>query len=302
MADSHWSCNQVSSEFKSRFIGAAIVAYHPDLALLTEVVNATANQADRIFIIANDGAPWSCPLPANVTLEAQDKNIGLGAAYNLASSWAQKIEATHLLLLDQDSVPANGMVAALLNAFDKPGPVAATGPLWRDRRSGEKGFFLRFSGWGTRKFTPGPGEIVPVDFLISSGSLISLDAWSDIGPFDETLMIDHVDTDWVLRARARAYRLYGVADAGLDHAFGEIAPAVSPSGLRRLAVYPPERNYYLLRNSIALWRRAYVPWRWILRDGRRTVGLMLYYAFCLPPRLVRLRLMVRAVRDGLNLR
>src|SRR5580693_9520985 len=98
MAVSYRFCNQVNSEFKSRFIGAAIVAYRPDLALLAEVVNATASQADRIFIIANDGAPWSCPLPANATLEAQGKNIGLGAAYNLASKWAQNIEATHLLL------------------------------------------------------------------------------------------------------------------------------------------------------------------------------------------------------------
>jgi rhamnosyltransferase len=283
-------------------IESAVVTYFPDPAMISAVLAAVAPQVKRVTVIDNDGGGWSCPLPENTTIIRQENNRGLGVAYNIAARRARESGATHLLLLDQDSIPAPGMVAALLEAFKQPSPVAAAGPLWHDRRSGEKGFFLCFSRWGTHKLTPGPGQIIPVDFLISSGSLISLDAWADIGPFDETLMIDHVDTDWVLRARARAYRLYGVADAGLDHAFGEIAPAVSSSGRRRLAVYPPERNYYLLRNSIALWRKTYVPWRWILRDARRTVGLMLYYAFCLPPRLVRLRLMVRAVRDGLNLR
>ena len=286
----------------SRLISAAIVAYQPDLALLAEVVHATASQVDRVLIIANDGAPWSCSLPANATLAAQDKNLGLGAAYNLAARWARQSGATHLLLLDQDSVPAPGMVTALLGAFTQSGPVAATGPFWRDSRTGEDGFLVRHVRWGIRKYRPTIGEIVPVDFLISSGSLISLDALADIGPFDEKLFIEQVDTEWALRARAKGYRLYGVADARLYHAFGEATLNRSPFGvLSRFYLYPPERNYYLLRNSIVLWRRPYVPWWWVLRDFRRTVVLMLFNALCVPPRFERLRSMWRAVRDGLRM-
>ena len=232
------------------------------------------------------------------------QNIGLGAAYNLAARWAREEGATHLLLLDQDSVPASGMVAALMEAFKQPGPVAAVGPLWRDSRTREDGFFVRLVPWGARKYEPAAGEIVPVDFLISSGSLISLAALADIGPFDESLFIEHVDTDWALRARARGYRLYGVADARLDHALGDAALSASPLGLRRrrFFLYKPERNYYLLRNSVALWRRHYAPWRWIIHDVRRTFLLMLFYALFVPPRLARLRSMFRAVRDGLGMK
>jgi GT2 family glycosyltransferase len=145
---------------------------------------------------------------------------------------------------------------------------------------------------------PAAGEIVPVDFLISSGSLISLAALADIGPFDEGLFIEHVDTDWALRAGAKGYRLYGV------HALGDAALSASPLGLRRrrFFLYKPERNYYLLRNSVALWRRHYTPWHWIIHDVRRTFLLMLFYALFVPPRLARLRLMLRAVRDGLGMK
>jgi rhamnosyltransferase len=282
-------------------IVAVIVAYRPDLPRLTTVLNAAAAQTDDVLIVANDGALWSCPLPTNATMLKQDKNLGLGAAYNRAADWARERGGRHLLLLDQDSVAAPGMVAALLQAFTQPGPVAAGGPFWRDSRTGEDGFFLRHARWGTRRYKPAAGEIVAVDFLISSGSLISLDALTDIGPFDEKLFIEHVDTDWTLRARAKGYRLYGVADARLDHAFGEATLTALPFGRRRLFLYPPERNYYLLRNSIALWHRPYVPWPWVLRDFCRVVVLMLFYVLIVPPRFQRLRAMFRAVRDGAHL-
>jgi hypothetical protein len=48
---------------------------------------------------------------------------------------------------------------------------------------------------------------------------MSLDALAEIGPFNEKLFIEHVDTDWSLRARAKDYRLYGLADARLDRTF-----------------------------------------------------------------------------------
>jgi rhamnosyltransferase len=284
-------------------VKAVATAYRPDLATLMESLVATAPQVEALLLVANDGAPWSCQLPANVALVRQAKNIGLGAAYNLAARWAREQGATHLLLLDQDSVPAPGMVAALLEGFKQPGPVAAVGPLWRDSRTKEDGFFVRLARWGARKYKPAAGEIVPVDFLISSGSLISLAALADIGLFDESFFIEHVDTDWALRVRAKGYRLYGVADARLDHALGEAALTASPLGLRRrFFLYRPERNYYLLRNSITLWRRHYAPWRWVLHDFRRTILLMLFQGLFVPPRLTRLRSMLRAVRDGLYMR
>src|SRR5215471_17643829 len=95
-------------------------AYHPNVATLVESLAATAPQVETLLLVANDGAPWSCQLPANVTLVRQAKNIGLGAAYNLAARWAGEDGATHLLLLlllDQDSVPVSGMVAALMEGF-----------------------------------------------------------------------------------------------------------------------------------------------------------------------------------------
>jgi rhamnosyltransferase len=283
------------------YVAAAIVVYRPDPRRLGDVVAAVSGQVNELVLIANDGAPWSCALPANATLAVQGKNVGLGAAYNRAAEWARRRGAAHLLLLDQDSVPAPGMVKALADALERPGRIAAAGPLWRDSRTGEDGFFVRHAPWGTRKYRPRAGEVAAVDFLISSGSLIPLAALDEIGPFDEDLFIDHVDSDWTLRARAKGYRLCGVADARLDHTIGESTMSIWLSGPKlSFFSYSPDRNYYLVRNSIAMWRRPYVSWRWVLHDVCRTIAITSLHVLCVTARGERLRAINRAVRDAVG--
>jgi rhamnosyltransferase len=137
--------------------------------------------------------------------------------------------------------------------------------------------------------------------LISSGSLISLKALERIGPFDERFFIEHVDTDWCLRARAAGYELLGVADARLDHRFGEEAlRAPLVGGKRGFFLYSPERNYYLVRNTIALWRRPYTPMVWKAHGLLRVVALMIWHVLVARPRRKRLKFMWQGLCDGLG--
>lgn len=282
-------------------VAAVVVAYRPDVALLAQVLAAVAPQVAHVLLVVNDDGGWSCEMPSNVILDRPGKNIGLGAAYNLAVAWARKQGATHLLLLDQDSIAAPDMVEKLLRALEQRPGAAAAGPLWRDRRTGRDGFFVRSTRWGMRKYVPAEGDgVTDVDFLISSGSLLVLDAAEEIGGFDAGLFIDHVDTDWTLRAKAKGYALYGVSAARLDHTMGEKVHTSILVGDRVLFHYPPERQYYMMRNSLILWQRTYAPWSWILRDARRTGMMTLYYIIFLPPRLARLQMVMRAIRDGLR--
>ena len=286
----------------SQEVVAAVVVYRPDVRLLERALAAIAPQVAHILMIVNDDGAWSCAMPANLVVEQPGANIGLGAAYNLAARRAREWNATRLLLLDQDSVAAPDMVEKLAHALSADARAAAVGPLWYDSRTGRDGFFVQLSGCRTRHVSlQGPPEThapVSVDFLISSGSLTSLDMFDDIGPFDEYFFIEHVDTDWSLRARAGDYRLYGVPAARLAHNLGERTQA-SFFG-KRAFLHAPMRQYYLLRNAILLWRRPYAPWCWVLHDVRRMALLMIYYLLFQPPRLARLMWMMRGVRDSLR--
>ena len=285
----------------SEDILAVIVVYRPDVPLLERAVGAVAPQVGRLLVVVNDDGHWVCAMPPNATVLRSHANIGLGAAYNLAANQAREWGATHLLLLDQDSVAAPDMVDKLARALSSDKGAAAAGPLWRDSRSGQDGFFVRLSRYGAQRVplqsTLQDHAPVEVDFLISSGSLISLAAIAETGPFDEFLFIEHVDTDWSLRARARNLRLYGVPAARLDHSLGERTHATFLG--RRAFIHAPLRQYYLVRNAVLLWRRPHAPWKWILHDVRRTALLMSYYLIFHTPRLERLKCMIRGVRDGL---
>jgi rhamnosyltransferase len=274
-------------------IVAVIVAYHPDFALLSRVVESTAQMVERVIVVNNDGGNWSHKLPEPTVVYTPPKNIGLAAAYNYGAEQARKSGATHVLLLDQDSVPAAGMVQRLLEPYSKGGRIGGVGPIWKDPRSGQVGGFT--VAFGTNR-VPESGETLTVDFLISSGSLIVLSALEELGPFDETLFIEHVDTEWALRAKAKGFSLYGVAGAVLEHTIGDAAIAL-PYTNRKLFLYPPERTYYLVRNSVRLWFRPYATWRWRLADFRRLGALLVLHLIFAPDRAKRSKMIAYGLRD-----
>jgi len=273
---------------------ALIVAYHPDVEVLCRIIRETSTMVSKIVVINNDQGDWAGKLDATVLLHTPSTNIGLGAAYNLGAGIARMQGAAYLLLLDQDSVPDRNMVQLLLREYEVRENAAAVGPLWKDPRTGKAGVFS--TRFGSRH-VPCPGEVLEVAFLISSGSLISLSAFTEIGPFDEHLFIEHVDTDWSLRARAKGYRLYGVADAVMQHTIGEGVIAALGSG-RTVYQYPPERTYYLTRNSIRLWRRPYATWRWRLFDAWRLLQLLILYLVFTSHRRERFLSILDGVRDA----
>ena len=169
-----------------------------------------------------------------------------------------------VLLLDQDSLPRKNMVEKLVTAFDQLSQtiekVVAVGSHYKGSRTGHPSFFVQFNWFRFRKCfcnREEDGQIIPADMLISSGCLIPLSAIDTIGEMDEELFIDHVDTDWFLRAKSLGWRSYGVCDALMEHALGEQTLRIWWGRWRYLPLHQPFRYYYIYRNSLLLYRRKY---------------------------------------------
>src|SRR5689334_17381839 len=99
---------------------AIVVTYRPD-AQVAECVRALEPQVERILIVDNGSGPEHLQaLQAlcgdKVRLLALGRNLGVGAGHNAGIAAAREAGATHVLLLDQDSVPAPDMARALLEA------------------------------------------------------------------------------------------------------------------------------------------------------------------------------------------
>lgn len=292
-------------------ICAIVVTFHPDHELLLQLLKTLQKQVDNIVVVDNgSGAAtvrWLEDMAdGGIVVVTEGRNRGVAAAHNKGIAWAGRNRATHILLVDQDSIPEDDMVDRLMEAAETLSTrgirFAAVGPRYIEEYSAHKSAFIRF-GW--IKFRQihcknrNRSEIIRADFLISSGSLIPLDVVSDVGEMDERLFIDHVDTEWFLRARSQGYRAYGVCNAVMRHSLGDSGFRVWLGTWRYLPQHTPLRHYYIVRNSLLLYKRKYAPIKWVINDLVRLAVIFLLYTLVQPPRWQRVSMMARGVKHGI---
>ena len=291
---------------------AVVVTYRPDLDLLAQVLDSVCPQVDRVLVFDNastdPGLRQLLVQPRWPNLEAiySVSNLGVAAAVNRAAAHARGNGYKQLLVLDQDSLLADDMVVHLQHALSAPGagtgrPVAAVGPVFVDRRTGQAAPFVRIGPLFNRKLAVAPGDQVECDFLISSGSLLPLSVLDSVGGMDESLFIDNVDLEWSFRARHQGYRLLGVGNARMVHAIGDRVYPVTLFGRRlSFSLHGPVRLYYMTRNRLLLYVRPQTPWAWISQDIPRVVLKLAGMSLFVAPRWQNLRAMLQGMADALR--
>jgi rhamnosyltransferase len=286
---------------------AVVVTFHPDITLLRTLLDALESQVGHVVVVDN-----ASPESASQGLyEGRDRveflplpeNLGLATALNMGIARARAQQGvSHVVLMDQDSVPESGMVAALKTALDYQSQhmkVAAAGPHFRDPREGGDAPFVRIRfPFNRRLRCTADCEVVVCDFLITSGSLIPLAVLDDVGDMDNGLFIDNVDLEWCFRAAKKGYALSGVCRARMLHHHG--AERYRVFGLSRgIVVHTSRRLYYMMRNRVLLYRRAYTPVRWIAQDVPRLIVKLLMFGLLVPPRRKNLRCMLAGLKAGI---
>jgi rhamnosyltransferase len=296
-------------------IAAIVVTYHPDLGKLTEQLCALTHQVSDVVIVDNGSSP---DILAALDCLARQRgwadqfhllplgsNTGIAHAQNQGIQCARARGSTHVLLMDQDSVPTTGMVPRLMEAFNgcDSSKIAAVGPRIHDPRSGSSLDCLKKTASGYRRLHIPPSALSPVevDHLIASGTLIALSTLDRLGGMDSSLFIDAVDTEWCLRARAAGYRLLAHPQAVLTHNLGSHSQRIRFGGMdRTVAFHPPSRQYYIFRNNILVCRRAYIDNAWRRRVAMTLFRRALLYIMIGPNRLGYLREICRGILDALR--
>ncbi len=297
-----------------------VVSYEPEPERFFQVLDAAAPQLSGLLVIDNsesdqgraDSAKCCAQVAAqfHTQLHTMGANLGLSAAYNAGIAKALEQGATHVLLLDQDSIVGSGMVAALLqglmpsvatlSALNRSQPPITVGPWYVDELSGRRSVVLR-----SKRFMVGydPAPAVPVnpmptEMLISSGSLIPVSAFVELGELDADLFIDHIDTDWALRVHRAGHWMAIIPQASMTHQLGDRVLRIWLGRQRLLPVHSPIRLYYTFRNSLWLYVRPHGHWRWILFDLKRLAAVTLIHLLADGPRWPRLKMIARGIRDG----
>lgn len=288
-----------------------IVTFNPDKKTLLTILQGLLAQAETVIVVDNgsnspiDALLQNLPIPDqhNVRLIAFEQNFGLGKAYNAGIALARRLKAAFVLLMDHDSIPESTMLTELHSAFlqlEKQGKsIAAVGPRYRDCVTDRLSEFVAVGSWGlTRLRCDQSLPYVRADFIISSGSLISVRSLNQIGDMDESLFIDHIDTEWCFRAKAKGFDIYGVCDAIMLHSLGERRIRVWWGRWRSIAVHQPFRYYYMFRNSVLLWQRSYMPTAWKRADQIRMLYFFWFFLIVSPNRRTNVSMMLKGLKDG----
>jgi rhamnosyltransferase len=270
-----------------------VVTHHPDEGVI-ELLQSVAPQVDQVIVVDNGSTAFEAgPIRAwaeraGATWIGNPANVGSATALNHAAEAALSAGHSWLLTLDQDTAISVDLVMHLRTAISadaEPKQVAIAAPQTdhqRDRRCRDR-------------------AVVRRRMAITSGSLMSLAAWQEVGGFRDEFFIDMVEADFALRLAQRGYRVILACRASIGHHIGRprthriLGRAVETSN------HPPWRRYYISRNRVIVWREH---WRtapvWVLFDGYGEVRDTVVIALTEDDRRRKLRAKARGLRDGLR--
>lgn len=246
-----------------RVIGI-VVTFDPERNPLA-IIESVLESVERLVIVDNapDGHPalsggqYSHPQVSII----RNANVGgLAGAYNAAIAVIRhSFEfGTHVLFLDDDTDASSLRIfleSDSTRAFAASPDVAAVAPAYVDRATGLRGRYIQLSRFAYKVLPREMQEPVQVSFLINSMSLWRLDAITQIGPYNARLAVDHVDTDYCVRAGLAGYRLILAPQFTFLHSIGARRAFRLMGRTMQAGGHNPQRRKMIARNTVLLARR-----------------------------------------------
>ena len=254
---------------------AVIVTFHPD-SIFCENVMALHGQTDEIIIVDNGSRMETQNIfhtisqNISVTTICNKENIGIAAALNIGIQKAKSHGHEWVITFDQDSKVTPRMIEAMLKvyeAYPEKEEVASLSPRCMNKQTGEI--------WGSR-FINKYDISLPyslVDVVITSGNLVKLKVFEDIGYFNESLFIDHVDNEFCLRCISHNYKILEIKNATLLHSVGLPTKINFLNKKISTTNHSHVRRYYIARNSIFIYKLFFLKMPfWVLKNISHLIG------------------------------
>lgn len=279
---------------------AVIVLYHPDIVSLEKNIKQLLCQVDQIILVDNSEDTGSnlelLKLGSKASYFHMGKNLGVAIAQNYGIKKAIENKASYILIMDQDSSAVLDMVDNLKNGLlllkEKGYKISAIGPNAINEKTG-----VAYKPRLKKRVYFDGLPIFKISEIISSGSLISVNVFKEVGLMDEKLFIDGVDHEWCWRAAEKGYTCAMMENVALVHMLGE--------GDRKFLGFPIAitssfRVYYQYRNYFYLLRKNYVPLYWKINNGIKYLIKAFYYPLFVKPRKNYFKNICRGISAGIG--
>ncbi|MDE2021294.1 MAG: glycosyltransferase [Patescibacteria group bacterium] len=240
-------------------ICAIVITYNPDNASLDCIQTIAAAAVHTVIVDNRSSEPCVQKLrelsSEKVSLVENTSNTGVAAGLNLGIRTGAGKGYSWFLLFDQDTRifpnTIQNLVQIHADCFSALGPkLGLLGCGYHNKLH---------DGTVVDAAVPlSEGRLwLAKEFIITSGTLLSLEIFKTIGPFREDFFVDHVDHDYCLRARRKGFILACTTLPLMIHRLGilrtkRLWPVFGPKKV--LSFYSPLRRYYQLRNFLFLAR------------------------------------------------
>ena len=287
-------------------VAAVVVLYNPNISVFERLLKSVIDQVDTVYVIDNSPVEsmhdYSAILVSpKIKYHPLYDNYGIAFAHNKGFELARLNNDSHVILLDQDSELADNTVSTLLSQEEeliKSGvKVAAIGPVFIDEKTGDAAPALFHTTWGTGKHKVDLSSMLPVrsTYIISSGSLISIETVNAIGGMQENLFIDWVDIEWCERASLLGYHSYLTPSVKMKHSIGDEFAIFFG---RKINLHSDFRNYFIVRNAVylAFWSKLRYQSRF--QFIRKVPYYLVCYSLMSKSKFQSVQLLCGAIKDG----
>lgn len=235
-------------ELKSNQICCLIITYNPD-NIVFGLIELIKNQVDKIIIVDNNSELLiqnqlrHVADEENIHLVQNRENLGIAKALNQGVIHAKDLKYEWVITFDQDSTPYKNIIEIISEVYflyPEKQNIGAIGVNFPDVDSGSYYPVSIIKKYHTK------------DYLITSGCLLSVQAFFEIGGFREDFFIDNVDLEYSLRLRKNGKVSLITNQWGMNHKAG--SPVIKRfAGINLIPSHHNTfRRYYMARNHIIL--------------------------------------------------
>lgn len=291
---------------KKRKIVAVIVTYNPDFTLLEQEYYSMVNQVDMVVYVDNNSVNQSfliewCKKKGNVRIIINKKNKGLAYAQNQGIKIAMEVNASHVILFDQDSVIDDNFIQGLYETertcINQGIKVGVVGPVYRSYAGVDYPILSIIDDKLVQIRSSDFNDYIIVTHNIASGQLIRMSVFQDVGMMRDDYFIEYVDYEWCFRLKEFDYVTVVTKKASMKHKMGDNQIRIFG---HIIGLYSPFRRYFTCRNTILFYKENYIPRVLANRQLKLMLGKVFVALVFGPHRLQQLRYCFIGLYDGIK--
>lgn len=279
-----------------------VVLFNPNIIELKRTSNKLKKENIYAIYVDNNSSNKEDLVGLGLNIIFLEKNFGIATAHNCGLKQAISENFDFAVLLDQDSDISENFFQNIMNSFfsieaDFDNNIVALGPVHFDPNR-ECYYDVRLSNLSIVNPMVLHEEVIKVQYIISSGSLIKLKKLLEIGFMKDEYFIDYVDIEWGFRAYSKGFSIYIDKNLSINHNIGE--ECIINGKAKR--IHSPIRRYYMVRNSIYLYKEKSIPYNYAFKQVYFQITHSIYlFIFMKNSRFKYLIQTLKGLKDGVRM-